>query len=782
MLLRNLLLFSFSLFFIQLHGQEYKDLQAGKAIRSWYVAGPVKIPGDTAHQPDNGAQEAFFNRKDNQQLQVSFTVPSAGAKPDLKKWKTVTSKTDVIDFDSIFNHADYASAYALAIVQSQTAKHALLGLGSDDGVKLWHNGKLVHKNWIARGIVADNDIVQLDLVKGRNEIVIEVQDAAGGWGFTARFLDKKQIANRLTKYAASGDIDEVNHMLATGVDVNERGENGQTALDAARIAGRDEMIQLLEKKGAKKTEVPQAKVLVEAMYSKLKGKDKPGIALLVARDGKIEYENGFGFADLANKTKITPQTKFRIGSITKQFIASAIMKLQEDGKISLNDRLSKFFPEFPRGDEVTIHHLLTHTSGIYSFTNKDSFLIDVVKPITNEQELKYFMNERYDFNPGDRYQYNNSGYFLLGYIIEKITGDKYGNYLKKTLFDPIGMTNTGVHTPKIQLTNEALGYQKQNDKYDRALNWNMDWAGGAGSLYSTVEDLYKWEEALFNNKVLSPESLKAATTPVKLNNGQEPPAMKYGYGLGMTDYRGMDVVSHSGGLHGFISQLLRLPKEKLTVVMLTNVMPPEVEIDPMKVAELFVWKDMQKQQSFKQQAVQEKDIDKYTGRYDFTNGMVMLISKEGEGLFAQLSGQPKYPVFQSSPGNYFWKVVEARIQFLSDENGNVTHAKFEQGSFNVDAPKMKDLTFVQVDTAVFRELVGVYKYRPGTDIKIFTENGKLYGQATGDNRYELFAISELEYHIRELNAGFTFKKDDQGKIKSVRIKFAGDDREANKEQ
>jgi CubicO group peptidase (beta-lactamase class C family) len=783
MAIRNFLLFTFVFFcFNRLCAQEYKSVQEGKAMRSWYVAGPIKISADTAHIPDNTAQENFFNRKDDQQLHVSFTVPSVGSKPDLKSWKTITSKSDVVDFDSIFNHADYSSAYALAVVQSAVAKPAILAIGSDDGVKVWHNGKLVHKNWVARGIVEDNDIVQLDLVKGRNEILIEVQDVAGGWGFTARFLDKKGLTARLVKYAGTGDIDEVNRMIAAEADLNARTDNGQSALDAARIGGREDVVKILTEKGAKNIDVPEANTLVDGLYKKLEGKDNPGIAVLVGKEGKIAYEKGFGYADVEHKTKITPQTKFRIGSITKQFIASAILKLQEDGKINVNDKLSKFFPDFPRGNEVTIHHLLTHTSGIHSFTSKDSFLVDVLKPITNEEQLKYFMNDPYDFNPGDRYQYNNSGYFLLGYIIEKITGDKYGNYLKKTFFDPIGMTNTGVHTPKLKLTNEALGYQKNNDKYDRALNWNMDWAGGAGSLYSTVEDLFKWNEALFNDKVLKPESLKAATTPVKLNNGKEPPGLKYGYGLGMSDYRGVDAIGHSGGLHGFISQLLRLPKEKLTVVLLTNVMPPEVEIDPMKVAELYLWKGMKNQESFAQQAEQEKDIEKYTGRYDFTNGMVMLISKEGDNLFAQLSGQPKFPIYQSSPGNYFWKVVQAKIQFITDDKGKVTHGKFEQGSFKVDAPKMKDLVFANVDTAAFRPLVGTYKYKEGTNIVVFIENGKLYGQATGDSKYELLPLSEYEYLINELNASLTFKKDDTGKIVSVRVKFAGDDREAPKIQ
>jgi CubicO group peptidase (beta-lactamase class C family) len=758
--------------------QTYTGTQDGKFLRDWYLAGPVNISNDPSKKPGITLQQEFFNRTDNQNQHVSFKTPDTGKSFDLKNWKKISSKADIIDLDSIFNHADMASAYAYAVVVSNEAKPAMLAIGSDDAVKVWLNGKLIHKNWIARGTVQDNDIIPVNLVKGKNEILVEVQDMEGGWSFTARFLDEEGLTKRLTKAAGTGDIDELSRLISAGAGLNRRTDRGQTPLDAARINGRTEAAQLLISKGAKNEDVPAADQLVNSLYSQLENKPNPGIAILISKDGKVVYEKGYGYSDIDNKTKITPDTKFRIGSITKQFIASAILRLQEDGKLNVTDKLSKYFPDFPRGNEVTLHHLLTHTSGIHSFTNKDSFFVDVVKPVTNEQLLNYFKNDPYDFNPGERYQYNNSGYFLLGYIIEKITGDSYGNYLKKQFFDPLGMLNTGVHSQKLHLTNEALGYEKQTEGYRRGLNWNMDWAGGAGSLYSTLEDLYKWNEAIFNNKVLKPESMKAAFTPVVLNNGATPPGLKYGYGWQMNEYRGMESVSHSGGLHGFISQLLRVNKENMTVVMLTNVMPPQVEIDPMKVAELYLWKQMPQQESFKQLETQEKDIDKYTGRYDFGHGMVMLITKEQDGLYAQMSGQGKFPIFPSSPGHYFWKVVEAKIHFITDAQGNVTQSHFEQGSFIVDAPKMKDLQEFKVDTALFEQYKGVYKYKEGTNIVITPRNGRLYAEATGDPRYELFPLSDTEFLVRELNATLIFKKDASGKVNALHVKVAGDARDA----
>ena len=762
---------------INVNAQTYKGTQPGKVLRDWYVAGPIRISADTSVKPDNAEQEKFFNRKDDQQVNASFGL-LADKIPDLKNWKKVNVKNDIIDFDSIFKHPDFVSAYAYAVVVSDEARHAVLGVGSDDALKVWHNGKLVHRNWIPRGIVPDNDIIPLSLVKGKNEILIEVQDMEGGWEFTARFLDEKGLTGKLIKTAAAGDLDESDRIIESGADVNGKNENGQTPLDAARINGREEVVQLLISKGARENEVPSAEKLIDGLYGKLNNKTNPGIAVLIAKDGKIIYNKGYGYADIEHTTKITPETKFRIGSITKQFIASAILRLQEEGKLSVEDKLSKYFPDFPRAGEVSIHQLLTHTSGIHSFTNKDSFFVDVVKPVNNEKLLDYFKNDPYDFNPGDKYQYNNSGYFLLGYIIEKITGDSYGNYLKKQFFDPIGMTNTGVHSPKLHLTNEALGYEKADEKYKRALNWNMDWAGGAGSLYSTTEDLFKWNEAMFNNKILKPESMKAAFTPVKLNNGSIPPGVQYGYGWGLNDYRSVSAIGHSGGLHGFISQLMRMPKENMTIVLLTNVIPPQVEIDPMKVAELYLWKDMAKQPSFAKQQNQEKDVEKYSGRYDISNGMIMTITKEEDGLYAQVSGQAKYPIYQSSPGHYFWKVVEAKIEFFTDAQGKVTHGHFEQGSFKVDAPKLKDIEVTNADTTLFESYKGIYNYKQGTNITITSKNGKLYGEATGDANYELLPLSDTEFLIKELNANLTFKKDASGKVNAIHVKFAGDERDA----
>lgn len=214
------------------------------------------------------------------------------------------------------------------------------------------------------------------------------------------------------------------------------------------------------------------------------------------------------------------------------------------------------------------------------------------------------------------------------------------------------MKNTGVHYAGIKLENEAHGYGSDNGKYNDAINWDMSWAGGAGALFSTLEDLLKWTEALHSGKVISASSLKAAITPVVLKNGEKA-GMNYGYGLIMTTYRGQDIISHGGGLHGFVTQLAYFPKQKLSIVMFSNNMSPEVNFDPNKIAETVLWNEMDKQTSYAVSAVKPENLQQFTGRYDFMGSAVMTITAEQHKLFAQLSGQGKHEIFPLADNEFF---------------------------------------------------------------------------------------------------------------------------------
>ena len=286
-----------------------------------------------------------------------------------------------------------------------------------------------------------------------------------------------------------GNLDAVEKLIEKGVDVNAPLVEGLWALDVARLCGWKSIERLLLEKGAKKANAKSippgtlAPDLADLYLSSAISKDSPGFSVIVSRNGKELFCRGYGLARVKAGVPAGPETPFRIGSVTKQFTSVAILKLQEDGKLSVSDRLSKFFPEFPRGGGVTLHHLLSHTSGIHSYTADPDFLKGVTKPVKAADLVEKISKAPFDFDPGKHLNYSNSGYFLLGLVVEKASGQPYGEYLQEKFFNPLGMKNTGVHRRGSEPAGEAYGYTRKESGCRRALDWDMSWAGGAGALY-----------------------------------------------------------------------------------------------------------------------------------------------------------------------------------------------------------------------------------------------------------------------------------------------------------
>ncbi|MGB9596446.1 MAG: serine hydrolase, partial [Candidatus Poribacteria bacterium] len=752
-------------------------------MRNWLVLGPISIFKDDKDQTEELQKKAFVDDLLSQYGGESGIRPTSemickiGDK-DLQ-WKVANSTDDKIDLIKLYGQKNYAIAYAYAEIDMPSEKKTLLGIGSDDAIKVWLNGKLIHENWIARAANKDDDLVPVDLQKGVNHLLLKIQNGTGAWGFICREMGKSGMNSKLISSASKGLLDDVELVLAYGADVNATDEIGLTALHRATMGGRKDIVDLLIKNGADPDiKMPDKETLADAFLNRVFKGDCPGASVLVAKDGKIIYQKGFGYADIGNRVPFTVDTKSRIGSHTKQFIASAILKLQEEGKISVNDKLSKFIPDFPRGDEVTIHHLLTHTSGIHSFTNKPEFDKYVTCETKTEDVINSIKKDPYDFNPGEKQAYNNSGYFILGYIIEKITGEPYGDYLKKNFFDPLGMKNTGVHDSHTIYENEAYGYSYEDGKFVKATNWNMSQAGGAGSLYSTVGDLFLWNEGIFNGKVLNEESLKSALTPVKLNDGTEAKALGGGYGYGwlIMENRGLKLITHGGGLAGFNSGLIRYPDINATIVVLQNCWPPAPGMAAFALAlpiqEIFFWEYMKPQESVKvDKTVNADKYDDYVGRYDY-NGVVMTIRRDGNRLFAQLAGQPEFEIFPKSENEFFWKVVDAQATFVRDESGKVTHILHYQSGNIIKAPKLKEETPVNVDPKILDTYVGEYDLM-GTPTMITREDNHLYIQVTGQPKVELFPRSETEFFLKVAVADLKFIKDNNGKVTKAILNQTG---------
>jgi hypothetical protein len=331
------------------------------------------------------------------------------------------------------------------------------------------------------------------------------------------------------------------------------------------------------------------------------------------------------------------------------------------------------------------------------------------------------------------------------------------------------MKHTGVHDAREIIEKDACGYAWEGGRVRKAPNWDMTRAGAAGALYSTVDDLYLWNEALFGGKVLSAASWKAAITPVLTAQDNGPRDEGYGYGLGIGRLRGLPAVSHGGGLAGFVSDLLRLPEQRFTVVVLANAAPPVPGLNPgglsREIAELFLGSAMtERVEPVADASVSPATFDDYVGYYDYGGG-ILAVTREGDRLFAQLTGQPKFEIFPKGKDVFFWKVVEAEVTFARDASGKVTKAVHRQGGGTGDNPRFDPPTEVKVDPKLYDDYAGRYDYGPGRGTLTVTREGdRLFAQLTGQPKFEIHPKGKDAFFWKAVRAEVTFARDGTGKV------------------
>jgi CubicO group peptidase (beta-lactamase class C family) len=505
--------------------------------------------------------------------------------------------------------------------------------------------------------------------------------------------------------------------------------------------------------------------------------NSPGLAVLVAQDGKILFEKGYGLADRQHNVPIIPQTTFCIASVTKQFTAAAILKLQEQGKLNTRDKLSKHIPDYPRGNEVTLRHLLTHTSGIHNY-NDDPAFIERVTNRTTDAIVEAMKKQPYDFDPGTKWRYANSDYMLLGCIVEKVSGQSYEDFLRENFFQQLGMTNTSVYVfhERPALPNEAVGYGLGTNGFEPAPDLDWSWFGGAGALCSTVEDLYLWNEGLFNGRVLNAASLKTAFTPVHTRKHQINSDTGYGFGWGVSRYRGLRMIWHPGGGPGFSSMLARVPNEKFTVAILANAMPGSTNANPNVLAcqlmNIFLADKLVPLPTVNTN-ISPKSYDALIGRYDFIPpqawgpywGYILTIARRDGHLFSQIGNDPEQELFPRSQTEFFWKEGgDAGITFVKGTRGKAVRLIFHQSGIATTAPRVKDITEAKVDPAVYDSLAGKYDYCYGTALTIMRDGDHFFAQLDGQPKYEFFPKSETEYFSKAVDAQITFVKNPAGKV------------------
>lgn len=491
---------------------------------------------------------------------------------------------------------------------------------------------------------------------------------------------------------------------------------------------------------------------------------KPAIAVLVSRDGKVLLRHAVGMADIENNIPVTPETKFRIGSVTKQFTSAAILKLAEQGKLSVDDTLDKFLPDFPRGEDVTIEHLLHHTSGIPSYTDASDFMSTVTKPTTEEDLIATFAGQEFNFEPGTEFQYNNSGYFLLGHLVGKISGSSLSEFWQTEFFAPLEMNDTGFHTADAMRQNEGIGYSMVNGQIQPALNWDMSRAGGAGAIYSTLDDLMRWNEAVFTGRVLNAVSLAKAFTVSPVSSG----AMNYGYGWSIIQTRGLTEISHNGGLQGWLSDLTRYRDQNINVVVLQNSMPTaypglEPEAITQQMKQLFLADDMSPLPvRMVDDSIGPDVLQRYVGRYDY-GPAVMTITREDKQLTAQLTGQLSLKIYPEDERHFFWQAVDAQVEFLLDDTGKCIAARHNQGGQNFTADRLPDAAMVELSTAQLDRFTGRYDY--GRDVMTIRREGKqLFAKLGGQPAFPIFPVDASTFRWRIVDAQVKFISDAENAV------------------
>jgi CubicO group peptidase (beta-lactamase class C family) len=362
----------------------------------------------------------------------------------------------------------------------------------------------------------------------------------------------------------------------------------------------------------------------------------PGCAVLVAKKGKPIYQKAFGISNVELNVAMSTGSVFRIGSITKEFTAVAILQLEEKGKLSLRDSLQKFIPYFPyKGQTITIENLLTHTSGIMDFQELDAGIPDAVRIGLSPKRIIDSLKDRpLQFTPGEKYSYSNTNYFLLGMIIEKISGQSYKKYMLENIFKPFDLTNTRYDDPVTIVPQRASGYRKQDGRFVNADYLSMNWPYAAGALQSTIGDLYKWHEALYHYRIIRKETLTKATTNFLLSNGEP---TQYGYGFFIRDWKGNKTIGHGGAIEGFRAIEWYLPGQDIYLAMLFN-----AEEDTF----LAVFEDVAaiiagtaSSTTYTDLAIDNSILDSYTGTYAFDGDSSLRLSiyRIGNRLFADLS-------------------------------------------------------------------------------------------------------------------------------------------------
>ena len=392
--------------------------------------------------------------------------------------------------------------------------------------------------------------------------------------------------------------------------------------------------------------------------------NEPGAAIIVVRDGEVIFCKGQGMANLELDVSMEPDMVFRLGSITKQFTAVAILMLAEQGKLDLDDSISKFLPDYPTHDYlITVKHLLTHTSGIKSYTSMPEWPSLWRKDFTVQELIDFFKYQPMESAPGKRWAYNNSGYILLGAIIEKASGQTYEQFIQQNIFEPIGMKQSYYDNPIQIIRQRVAGYDKNSEGFANAPYLSMTQPYAAGALASTVDDLTLWDSALYTERLLKQETLKQAHISYQLADGS---STAYGYGWGISEYAGHRLIEHGGGIHGFRTRAIRMPDDRVFVAVLSNNGGTDPEFLAFKIAASVIGQPYNEPAPIE---LPSEVLTLYEGVYDINAPEKIHMTCQNNQLFFQYGENPAVELVPISSNEFFFKDMSLnRLLFVRDAN------------------------------------------------------------------------------------------------------------------
>ncbi|GJM29818.1 MAG: hypothetical protein DHS20C17_24530 [Cyclobacteriaceae bacterium] len=492
--------------------------------------------------------------------------------------------------------------------------------------------------------------------------------------------------------------------------------------------------------------------------------DEPGVSVLIAQHGKVLYRKALGMANLELQVPLQPENKFRIASITKQFTAVAILQLAENDELRLDDDIRKYLPEFHQdGAVITIENLLTHTSGLGNqdeITNWDQL---IMKPQISPRELiSIFINQPLAFEPGTQYKYSNFGYWLLGYIVEQVSGLAYADYLSREIFEPLGLKDTSYDNMDSIITNRIPGYSNSSSGYLNASYLDMRVPYAGGGLISNVDDLLNWYQHLYSKEgPITQETVATAHQPYTLSNGQ---TTNYGYGWMIGLIKGRKTVKHDGIINGFTSFVLYIPEDSLFVATLTNCdCNRDIELTASKLAALALGEPF----SYPGLNISRRKMIELQGVYESALGAVKFITIQDDEIMYHDKGGGKTKMVPIKE-DQFW--LEENLSKVTINRGN--NGELESYTLTTLADSSTWVkTDIQVEPLKSKKLIlsrlqkytGKYEFEGAFTLQIFTKEDKLFGGVGGDIK-ELAFYDNDSFFVLEMDARLQFSTSAEGEV------------------